>query len=99
MSQVSYLSSSLSWFLFLAITQTANHNGQCLSENKNVYVAELVGDIDDESLREELKTSRHFLLDSEIGNGRPRVFNFAMDILDAHTLSHSVREPQVGSKV
>ena len=46
------------------------------------YVAHVHGDVDDNSLKEELETSEHFLLDNEMENGRHRVYNFAMDTLD-----------------
>ena len=39
-------------------------------------------DVDDISPKEELETCKHFLVDSEIGNGRHRVYNFAMETLD-----------------
>ena len=29
-------------------------------------------------------------MDSEMNNGRQRVFNFAMGILDSHTLGHKI---------
>ena len=41
-------------------------------------------------VNQELETCKHFLVDSEIDNGRHRVFNCAREILDAHTLSHKV---------
>ena len=46
----------------------------------------LIG-INDESLKEELETCTHFLVHSEMEIGRHRVFHFAMNILDAQTLS------------
>ena len=36
--------------------------------------------------KEELKTCKHFLMDSEMENGRHRVYNFAMDTLDPKCL-------------
>ena len=50
-------------------------------------VAELVGQIDNGSLKEELQTCTHFPVDSWMENARHRVFNFGMEVLDAHTLS------------
>ena len=35
-------------------------------------------DIKDESLREKLPASKYFVVDSEIGNTRDEVFNYAM---------------------
>ena len=37
---------------------------------------------DDSDLKEELQTCQHFLVDSELGKGRHRVFNFAMSTFD-----------------
>ena len=39
---------------------------------------DIVADIDDQSLREEMESCRHFLTDTEMENGRHRVFNFVM---------------------
>ena len=44
----------------------------------NIDVEDIVGDVDDQSLREELEFCKHFLTDTELENGRHRVFNFAM---------------------
>ena len=43
-------------------------------------------DVDDKSLKEELGTCKQFLVDSEMENGRHRVYNFAVDILDTKYL-------------
>ena len=40
---------------------------------------DVVGDVDDQSLREELQSCRHFLVDSEIQKGRHSVFNFGVN--------------------
>ena len=37
-----------------------------------------MGDVDDQSLREELESCKHFSTDTEMENGRHRVFKFAM---------------------
>ena len=39
---------------------------------------DIVGDVDDQSLIEELESCKNFLTDTEVENGRHRVFNFAM---------------------
>ena len=44
----------------------------------NIDVEDMVGDVDDQSLREELESCKHFSTDTEMENGRHRVFNFAM---------------------
>ena len=48
----------------------------------NIDVEDIVGDVDDQSLREELESCKHFLTDTEMENGRHRVFNFAMSSFD-----------------
>ena len=44
---------------------------------------DIVGDVDDQSLREELQSCRLFLVDSEIQKGRDSVFNFVVNNLTA----------------
>ena len=41
-------------------------------------MVDIVGAVDDQSFREELDSCNHFLTDTEMDNGRHRVFNFAM---------------------
>ena len=41
-----------------------------------------MGDVDDQSLREEPESCKHFLTDTEMENGRHRSFNFAMSSFD-----------------
>ena len=41
-----------------------------------------MGDVDDQSLSEELEPCKHFLTDTEMENGRLRVFNFPMSSFD-----------------
>ena len=48
----------------------------------NIDVKDIVGDVDDQSLREELESCKHFLTHTEMENGRHRVFNFAMPSFD-----------------
>ena len=50
-------------------------------------VEDIVGDVDDQSLREELESCKHFLTDTEMENGRHRVFNFAMSSFDMSMLN------------
>ena len=54
---------------------------------RNVDVENIVGDVDDQSLREELESCKHFLTDTEMENGRHRVFNFAMSSFDITLLN------------
>ena len=49
-----------------------------------------MGDFDDQSLREELKSCRHFLVDSEIQKGRHSVFNFVVNNLTAQVIEEKL---------
>ena len=53
----------------------------------NINVEDIVGGVYDQSLREELESCKHFLTDTEIENGRHRVFNFAMSSFDMSLLN------------
>ena len=46
-----------------------------------------MGDVDDQSLREELESCKHFLTDTEMENGRHRVLKFAMSSFDMSSLN------------
>ena len=48
---------------------------------------DIVGDVDDQSLREELESCKHFFTDTEMENGRHRVFNFALSSFDMSLLN------------
>ena len=52
----------------------------------NFDVEGVVGDVGDQSLREELESCTHILTDTEMENGRHRVFNFAMSSFDMSLL-------------
>ena len=51
---------------------------------------DIVGDVDDQSLREELQSCRHFLVDSEIQKRRHSVFNFAVNNLTAQVIEENL---------
>ena len=51
---------------------------------------DIVGDVDDQSLREELQSCRHFLVDSEIQKGRHNVFNFVINNLTAQVIEEKM---------
>ena len=53
----------------------------------NIDVEDIVGDVDDQSLIEGLESCKHFLTDTELENGRHRVFNFAMSSFDISLLN------------
>ena len=54
----------------------------------NIDVEDIVwGDVDDQSLREELESCKQFSTDTEMENGRHSVFNFAMSSFDTSLLN------------
>ena len=53
----------------------------------NIDVKDIVGAVDDQSLREELESCKYFLTGAELENGRQRVFNFAMSSSDVSLLN------------
>ena len=69
----------------------------------NIIVEDIEGNVDDQSLREELESCKHFLTDTEMKNGRHRVFNFAMlsfDIfLPNDKLNYVFKELKCAAKV
>ena len=73
---------------FYALRQHENtqHGTQIGFGASNVDVENIVGDVDDQSLREEVENRKHFLTDTEMEKGRHRVFNFAMSSFDISLL-------------
>ena len=69
-------------FYILREHKRKEHGAQSGSGAESVDVAQLMGYVDDNCLKEELGTCKHFLLDSEMEDGRHRVSNFAIDTLD-----------------
>ena len=69
---------------FYALRQHGNtqHTTQIGSGTRNVDVEHIVGDVDDHKLREELRSCRHFLVDSELEKARHKVFNYAVETLN-----------------
>ena len=55
---------------------------QIASETKDVKAEVIVGDVEDHSLREELRSCQHFLVDSELERARHKVFNYAVESLN-----------------
>ena len=68
----------ISWLLCFTSTQK-QHGKQTGFGASNIDLEDIVGDVDDQSLREELQSCRHFLVDSEIQKGRHSGFNFAFN--------------------
>ena len=69
---------------FYALRQHRNtqHGMQIGSGTRDVDVEPLVGDVEDHSLREELRSCQHFLVDSELERARHKVFNYAVETLN-----------------
>ena len=74
---------------FYALRQHKNtqHGTQIGFGASNIDVDDIVRDVDDQSLREDLESRKHFLSDTEMENGRHRVFNFAMSSFDMSLLN------------
>ena len=53
----------------------------------NIDAEDILGDVDDQSLREELESCKHFLTDIEMEKRRHRVFKFAMSPFDMSLLN------------
>ena len=73
---------------FHALRQHKNtqHGTQIGFGANNIDVEDIAGDVDNQSLREELESCKHFLTDTEMENGKHRVFNFAMSSFDVSLL-------------
>ena len=76
-----------SGFYVLRQHKNAQHGTQIGFGASSIDVEDIVGGVDDQSLREELESCKHFLTDTEIENGRHRVFNFAMSSFDISLLN------------
>ena len=76
----------------LALRQHKNtqHGTQIGFGARNFDLEDIVGDVDDQRLREELQSCRHFLVDSEIQKGRHSVFNFTVNNLTAQVIEEKM---------
>ena len=70
--------------------KNAQHGTQIGFGASKIDAEDILGDVDDQSLREELQSSRHFLVDSEIQKGRHSVFNFAVNNLTAQVIEEKM---------
>ena len=52
------------------------------SGTRDVDVQHIVGDVEDHSLREELRSCQHVLVDSELEKASHKVFNYAVETLN-----------------
>ena len=77
---------------FYAIRQHKNiqHGTQIGFGASNNVVKDIGGDVDDQSLREELQSCIHFLVDSEIQKRRHSVFNFIVNNLTAQVIQEKL---------
>ena len=66
------------------------HRTQIVFGASNIDVEDIVGDVDDQSLREELQSCRHFVVDSEVQKRRHSVFNFAVNNLTAQIIEEKL---------
>ena len=82
------MSRRISWLLCFTSKKNTQHGTQIgLSD---IDVEHKVGDVNDQSLREELQSCRHYLVDSEIQKGRYSLFNFAVNNLTAQVIEEKV---------
>ena len=61
-----------------------------LDSERAILMEDIVRDLDDQSLREELESCKQFLTDTEIEEGRHKVFNFAMSSFDMSLLNNKL---------
>ena len=66
------------------------HIARRRSGARNVDDTNVMGDVDDTNLTEELLTCKIFLVDTEMYNGRYRIFNFAMHPVDLKVLQEKL---------
>ena len=69
---------------FYALRQhrITQHGMQIGSGTRDVSLEHIVGDVEDQMLREELRSNQHFLVDSEHERRRHKVFNHAVETLN-----------------
>ena len=77
-------------FYALRRHNNTQHGTQIGFGASKIDVEHIVGAADDQSLREELESSKHFLTDTEMENGRHRVFNFATSSFDMSLLNEKL---------
>ena len=62
--------------------RNTQHGMQIGSGTRDMNLEHIVGDVEDHSLSEELRSSQHFLVDSELERARHKVFNYAVESLN-----------------
>ena len=73
----------LAGFYALRQHRTTQHGMQIGSGTRDVDVEHIVRDVEDQSLREELRSCQHFLVDSELERARHKLFIYAKENLNA----------------
>ena len=68
-------------FYVLRQHRNTQHGMQIESGTRDVEVEHIVGDVEDHSLREELRSCHHFLVDSEFERARHKVSKYAVETL------------------
>ena len=69
-------------FYVLRQPRNTQHGMQIGSRSRDVDVEHRLGDVEDQRLREELRSCQHFLVDSELERARVKVFNYAVEFLN-----------------
>ena len=87
---VNFVMQIFSGFYALRQHRNTQHRPKLGFGASNIDVEDKVGDIDYQSWREKLEPCKHFLTDTEMDNGRHRVFNFAMSSFDMSLLNDKV---------
>ena len=77
-------------FFTLRQHKNTQHGTQIGFGASNIDLGDKVGDVDDQSMREELQSCRHFQVDSGIQKGRHSVFNFAIKNLIAQVIEEKL---------
>ena len=70
-----------SGFYALSQHKDTQHGTQIGFGTSNIDEEDIVGDVDDQNLREKLQSCRHFLVDSELQKGRHSVFNLTAQVI------------------
>ena len=63
---------------------------QIVSGTRDVDVEHIMGDVEDQRLREELRSCPHFFVDSEVERARHKVFNYAIENLNAEIVNEKL---------
>ena len=81
-SNVNFVIKSFPGFYALRQHRNTQHGMQIGSVSRDVDVEHIVTDVEDQSLREELRSCQHFLVDSDLERAKHKVFNYAVETLN-----------------